>query len=66
MVDLVALLADRGCLHIIFRILAHLDSWDLQVLISIIFITKTKQSMAETAYNPIAKLHIKHVDQFLV
>ena len=49
MVDLVALLADRGCLHIIFRILAHLDSWDLQVLISIIFITKTKPSMAESA-----------------
>ena len=49
MVDLVALLADRGCLHIIFRILAHLDSWDLQVLISIIFITKTKPSIAESA-----------------
>ena len=31
MIDLLAALADRGCLHIIFRILAALDSWDLQV-----------------------------------
>jgi len=30
MMDLLAALADRGCLHIIFRILAALDSWDLQ------------------------------------
>ena len=34
--DLLAALADRGCLHIIFRILASLDSWDLQVDIIIV------------------------------
>ena len=32
MMDLLAALADRGCLHILFRILAALDSWDLQVV----------------------------------
>ena len=31
MVDLLAALVDRGCLHILFRVLANLDSWDLQV-----------------------------------
>ena len=51
MVDVVAVLADRGCLHIIFRILAHLDSWDLQVRISIIFITKTKPCNTSNACN---------------
>ena len=35
MVDLLAALVDRGCLHILFRVLANLDSWDLQVNIII-------------------------------
>ena len=35
MVDLLAALVDRGCLHILFRVLANLDSWDLQVKIMI-------------------------------
>ena len=35
MVDLLAALVDRGCLHILFRVLANLDSWDLQVKIII-------------------------------
>ena len=35
MVDLLAALVDRGCLHILFRVLANLDSWDLQVKITI-------------------------------
>ena len=38
MMDLLGALADRGCLHIIFRILASLDSWDLQVDIMILVV----------------------------